>query len=908
MRHDSTISITPESSSVDVAIAAAYRFSRYFQRIHDADAGFVGQLMPLLSRAWTRQALEAWLDEADVTDERSLHLALRRLRQLVIGQLLVRDLAGWANLDEVMRVCTELAEVALIRALTWHGQWLSALHGWPYHADGSIMQMVVVGMGKLGGGELNVSSDIDLVYLYPEEGETDGTRPITHHQFFVLLGQRLGRALSSADENGFVFRVDTRLRPWGESGPLAMGFSALEDYLQGHGREWERYAWTKARALTGCCHHELAAIVRPFVFRKYLDYGALDAMRGLHAQIRREVIRRDRIDNIKLGPGGIREIEFVAQVFQLIRGGRDVALQLRGTRETLVLLAQRGLLDVELVDRLLAAYAFLRKLEHRLQYLDDAQTQALPSSEDDRLRLAASMGFADEAALNLVLNKHRREVSQAFDGVFLSPAEPLRERVAMPVWLGVVDDETAGHELAQWGYARPMVVLDRLRAVRQSQRYLRLLEQHRERYDRLAALAIELAAHFADETTLFRLLDILEAIGGRVAYMALLEEYPRALSQLAEICAASQWAARYLAKNPILLDELLDVRLLLVKPDWAAFQQALDVQLMSFHQDTERQMDTLRHARQQQTFHLLAQEVLVGVALPDLAQSLTRLAEILLQAVLPLAWAGVRDRHRSTPRFAIIGYGKLGSRELGYASDLDMVFLYEDEHPDAGLIYARLAQRIITWLTSLTPAGILYDTDLRLRPDGASGLLVSQMMAFADYQRHHAWVWEHQALTRARFVAGDVAIGQQFSALRGEILQMPRDKTTLRQDIVAMRQKIHVAHPDSEGVFDLKYSAGGMIDVEFMVQFLVLAYAGQAPAMAENVGVPALLQRAGEQGLVPADLAAPVAAAWLSYWQMQHEQRLQDVHHAQVDEVRVVSEVQAVRTLWAYLMQDGSRG
>lgn len=893
--------MTIQTDHLVAAVRAAYGFSRYFQRTHDADESFVVQLTPLLDRPWTRSALEARLDEASIHDERSLHQALRRLRQLVMAQLLVRDLAGWANLEEVMRVCTELAEATLNRALTWHASWLAEVHGWPRCVDGSIMQLVVVGMGKLGGSELNVSSDIDLVYLYPEEGETDGGRPVTHHQYFAALGQRLGRALSVVDEHGFVFRVDTRLRPWGESGPLAMGYAAFEEYLQGHGREWERYAWTKARALTGRCHRELNAIVRPFVFRKYLDYGALDAMRSLHAQIRREVVRRDRFDNIKLGPGGIREIEFITQVFQLIRGGRDTALQLRGTRETLDLLRQRGLLDAELVGRLLDAYRFLRRLEHRLQYLDDAQTQELPANTVDRLRLAESMGYEGEAALMQALNQHRKTVSQAFDGVFLSPDARVGERVAQPLWWGVLDDDTARRELAQWGYTHPDVVWERLQAIRHSQRYLRLPERNRERYDRLVALSIEMSARFADEMPLFRLLDILDAIGGRVAYMALLEEYPRALSQLIDICAASQWAARYLAKNPILLDELLDARLLLAKPDWDEFSATLDAQLRQFSQDTERQMDVLRHARQQQTFHFLVQEILLGLDLPTLAQGLTRLAEVLLQALLPLAWAGVRGRHREVPRFAIIGYGKLGSHELGYASDLDMVFLYDDDHPDAGLMYARLAQRIITWLSSLTPAGILYDTDLRLRPDGASGLLVSHVHAFDDYQRHHAWVWEHQALTRARFVAGDADIGQRFSTVRCAILRMARDRRVLWAEIVAMRQKIEVTHPDSDEEFDLKYGTGGMVDVEFMVQFLVLAYSRQECSMTENKGVVALLQRAGELGLVPSILAEPAAAAWQHYWQIQHEHRLQDVQRAVVNKALVASEGASVRALWAYL-------
>ncbi len=878
---------------MDDPVGHALAHSRYVRRLLEAEPTLRDELAASLAQPWDRAAMLAFLDQHPASDEPELKRALRGLRKRVYSRLIVRDLAGLASLDEVLATVSGLAEIAIVHAVRHLDAWLSAIHGEPVGAEtGQRQHLIVVAMGKLGGEELNVSSDVDLIYVYPEDGETRGPRRVSNHEYFTRLGQKLGQALSEATADGHVFRVDTRLRPWGESGPLVSSFAALEDYFVAHGREWERYAWVKARALTGD-EAGLMALVRPFVYRKYLDFDAIAAMRGLHAQIRREVARRDRADDIKLGPGGIREIEFVAQVFQLIRGGRDPALQVRGTRSALQRIRERGLLPADTVDALLAAYHFLRRLEHRLQYLDDAQTQMLPEDEADRASIARAMDAPSWAAFRATLDAHRRHVESCFEEVFATQQAADTSETASWLW---VASEAAAH-LGRLGYARPEDVWARLEALRRSGRYQRLPEKSRERVDRLLPLMVEAAAAFPNrEETLARMLTLLEAIAGRSSYLALLTEYPDSLAHVARLMSASPWAAEYLARHPVLLDELLDPRELFTPPDWARLAQALRGELGE-DLDVERQMDVLRRFKHTWTFRILAQDIEGLLPIERLADELSALADLLLAEVLRLCWLALPRRHRDQPRFAIIGYGKLGGKEMGYASDLDIIFLYDDPAEEAQEIYSRLAARINTWLTTLTPAGILYETDLRLRPEGASGLLVSAIEAFRHYQEHDAWTWEHQALTRARYVAGDAGVGQAFEQIRRDILCRPRDPVKLR--VVAMRQKMLDAHPNDSRLFDLKHDRGGLIDVEFMVQYLVLAHARAHPELLDNVGNLALLSRAAAAGLIPADLAERVREAYRS---LQHRLRMAGAAYARVPVGEVAEHVAAVTTLWQRLL------
>src|SRR6266850_2264356 len=739
---------------------------------------------------------------------------------------------------------SDLAELSVACALEWLGA-----------AD-----LVVVGMGKLGGRELNVSSDVDLILLHPD---AEGA------QRLEATARRLVRLLAEVTEDGFVFRVDLRLRPYGEAGPLVCSYGFLESYLVTQGREWERYAWIKARPLTGGQHDELAAIVRPFVYRKYLDYATLDAMRRLHAEVRRDVERRELAGHVKLGPGGIREIEFVAQALQLARGGRDPALTARPTLSVLDLLAGRNLLPRAAASELADAYVFLRRTEHALQYLDDAQRHDLPEDAADRGRVARMMRFESWHAFAAELARHRESVARHFGNVFAERGEGVEAWPEHP----------------------------QLAALRASQRYAALPDDSRRRLDRVVPALVKAAARTPDpDATLARGIALLEAIASRAAYLALLAEHPDALERVARIIGTSSWAAEFITRHPLLLDELLDDRLLYAPVDLAGFAAALRARLAETAGDTERRMNLLREAHQAQVFRFLAQDLAGLLTVERLADHLSALADLVLELTIECAWADLPRKHRAgAPKFAVIGYGKLGGKELGYASDLDIIFLYDDPHEEAIEVYARLAQRINTWLTSRTTSGVLFETDLELRPSGASGLLVSTV---AGYQEKSAWVWEHQALTRARYCAGDPGIGEAFERIRTRILTRERDPAALAKEIAAMREKLRAAHPNTSGLFDLKHDRGGMIDIEFAVQFLVLANAHRHRELTGNLGNIALLKMAAGHGLLDAGLAERCREAYREFRRPQHALRLNGAQYARVPREQVARHIEAVRKLW----------
>ncbi|MGC3961828.1 MAG: bifunctional [glutamate--ammonia ligase]-adenylyl-L-tyrosine phosphorylase/[glutamate--ammonia-ligase] adenylyltransferase [Rhodocyclaceae bacterium] len=871
-------------------------YSRFFASQLIAHPWLGERIGGCLDRPLSKGDMLAFLDEQGALTEETLGPRLRHLRSWVYGHLMVRDLAGLAPLAEVTSAMTMLADVAVTTAQRVIATRLSERFGLPRRADGGEQEMVVIGMGKLGGGELNVSSDIDLIFAYPEDVDTDGDRSIGAFEFYTKLGRGLINALAERTADGFVFRVDMRLRPNGDSGPLVASFDMLENYFITQGREWERYAWIKARPMTGGADEELLSIARPFVFRKYLDYGAINAMRALHAQIRQEVARREMADNIKLGPGGIREIEFMAQVFQLIRGGRDRELQQRPTLKVLSLLPERGLMPETTVQELAEAYEFLRRLEHRIQYMDDAQTHMLPSSSEDRERLAHSMGFADYAALDVVLEAHRARVAAHFEAVFSDPAAG--EHELDEAWSGAGDTEPTCAVLERLNYSDASELAQRLQGFRQSPRFRAMSDDSRQRLASLMPRVLELCARQPNaHDTLTRMLDLLEAICRRAAYLALLQQYPMTLQRVIELTSASSWAARFLTRHPLLLDELLDARELGMVPDWQAFAQDLRARLDEHGDDVEQQMDLMREAHHAQVFRLLNQDIAGQLTVEKLSDHLSALADVVLEETLHVCWRHLAKRHRDAPSFIVVGYGKLGGKELGYASDLDIVFLHDDPHPDAQATYARLAQRINTWLSSQTPAGLLFETDLRLRPNGDSGLLVSSMEAFEKYQRESAWVWEHQALTRARFCAGKPELGTAFERMRGELLSQPRDMPKLREEVLAMRKKMRDAFANKGEGFELKHDAGGLIDVEFVVQFLVLAYASQWPELLGNIGNIALLRLAANVGLIPADTAHNAADAYRDLRRAQHALRLNEKKSRIFDD-SMETQRAAVNALW----------
>jgi glutamate-ammonia-ligase adenylyltransferase len=887
----------------------ALAFSRYAHGVFAAARELRDELVASLDAPFDWNSAQQALDTTVAAGNPvAVATNVRRLRRRVFVHSMLRDLTGRAGLIEIVQTISALAERTLAASVTVNARALADAHGQPIGRESGLAQsLVVIGMGKLGGRELNVSSDIDLVFAYPEEGDTDGRRSISNREFFDRLGQRVIAALSHVDADGYVFRVDMRLRPYGESGPLTVSFAALEQYLVAQGRAWERYAWLKARPLTGERHDELAALVAPFVYRKYLDYDAYDGLRGIHRQIREQEKRRDYAQDIKLGVGGIREIEFIVQALQIVRGGREPALRVAGTLDALRALAQRGAIAPHAAGVLHDGYTFLRMLEHRLQYRDDRQTQIVPIDKSERALVAEAMDCASVDAFDDRLRAQRSAIARQFNAVFDAPAGGDARSDAEHRYRALWDDPTPGTDavtdLAAAGFNDPAALVETLGRMRRSRRYLQLPALSRDRFDKLvprllAVAAEERSAVASPDAVVQRLLGLLEAVGGRSAYLALLVEHPPLLPRLAHLMGASAWAADYLTRRPLLLDELLDARVLLAEADWAAWRAELDRVLESHRNDAEAAMDALRHFQHAQTFRLLAQDLAGSLTIERLADHLSALADTILAATLARCWQDLRGH--SPPKFAIIGYGKLGGKELGYASDLDLVFLYEGDNAGdgAGELYARLAQRINTWLTSATGAGRLYETDLRLRPDGAAGLLVSSVAAFARYQHEHAWTWEHQALTRARFVAGDANVGATFESIRDNVLRLRRDPSKLATEIVDMRARMAAEHVNRTPLFDVKHDAGGMVDIEFIVQYVVLAHAHAHPQLTRNAGNIALLHLAADAGLIDAALAQQAADAYREYRRLQHQVRLTGAPHARVDAAPVDERRALVRRLW----------
>ncbi len=838
---------------------------------------------------------------ADVHDEAALKTRLRVMRRREMLRIAWRDLAGHAGLSETLAVLSEFADACVHEALEKLHTWACAKNGEPRGGPGGKPQrLVVLALGKLGGQELNFSSDIDLIFAYPEEGETRGAAALSNHEFFIRLGQALINVLNDNTADGFVFRVDMRLRPNGASGPLALSFGAMEHYYQTHGREWERYAFIKARAIAG--DHEAGAellkTLKPFVYRKYLDYGTIESIRDMKAMIERETARKGMQGNIKLGRGGIREIEFIAQTQQLIRGGREPQLQERHLLAVLPRLVAAGSLTPEAGSELTQAYVFLRNVEHRLQMAADQQTQQLPTDEAAQLRLAFASGFADVKGLADELERSREKVHRHFATLFRTGEGATGEREPdrlAAVWLATADAESARQILRDSGYAQPEEVLSLVNALREGPMYTAFSTGARARMDRVMPLVLQ-AAGQSDQplTTLQRLVYLLEAIGRRTVYFSLMAENPQVLTQLVRLGGASPWIANWIAQHPILLDELLDPSLYEL-PTAEALQDELRQRLAHIpEEDLELQMEVLREFRHGHVLRVAASDVGPGLAPEQTGAALSAVAETMVAAALELASRDLERKHgapqcpgrETPPGFAVIGYGKLGSRELGYGSDLDMIFLYEgcDEGMTRGTrplpneaFFARLGQRQIHILTTRTPGGILYEVDMRLRPSGKSGPLVTNLTAFRDYQCDHAWTWEHQALVRARPVAGSPALARQFAGVREEILCRPRDPAKLKAEVREMRDKMaaeKVHHDDTQA--DVKHDPGGIVDIEFMVQYWVLRWAHEHPGLTRHTENIQLLEALKAEGLLEPARAELLMQAYRRYLSVEHRLKLME--------------------------------
>lgn len=848
----------------------------------------------LLSRAAPEHypvALRAAL--RDVTDESDVMRRLRRLRQREMVRIAFRDIAGFAELEETLADTSRLAEACVAAAAMWLHQQATRERAAPQRGSGGAQQLVVLAMGKLGGGELNFSSDIDLIFAYPEDGALPGPRAITYHEFFTRIAQRLVKLLDAVTEDGLVFRIDTRLRPFGEAGPLVMSFEALEQYYQSQAREWERYAMVKARPITGVAEDaaELMAILQPFVYRRYLDYRAFGELRELKLKITTQLQRRDRPNDIKLGRGGIREIEFIAQAFQLIRGGREPALRDRRLLPTLNALGALGLVPESIMLRLIHAYRFFRLVENRLQQYDDHQTHALPTAALEWTRLALALDAADVAALRAQVDRWRNAVHEVFEQVVETPpADGEAERLIFwpPGELPVRSDA-----LATLGFAEPNAAAAQLAAFRRAPAIRRLSAKGAMELAKLMPpLLRAVAAGREPGAALPRLLHLLEQIASRHVYFTLLNEHPLALSQLVKLTALSPFIARTLARQPLLLDDLIDPRALYAPLSKPHLEQALAHSLAACESgDLEQALNELRRFKQSHVLKVAAADLMGAIPLTTVSDYLTWLAEVLLAAVLQLAYTAILARH-SPPTgatevcasgFAVIGYGKFGGLELGYGSDLDLVFLFAE--PPAGTagptaraqFYARLTRKMIHFFTAPLLSGALYPLDLRLRPSGASGLLVSSLDAYARYQREDAWTWEHQALVRARYLAGDPQVGAEFTQIRDAILARPREYATLRREVTDMREKMRATLEvrDSD-CFDLKQGVGGIIDIEFIVQFGVLAYAQQYPELRVYSDILRNLDQLPHTGLLNASEAAALRDAYCRFRARVHRLALME--------------------------------
>ncbi|NCU01573.1 bifunctional [glutamate--ammonia ligase]-adenylyl-L-tyrosine phosphorylase/[glutamate--ammonia-ligase] adenylyltransferase [Candidatus Macondimonas diazotrophica] len=872
------------------------------------------------------ESLRHELDQtlASCTDLSQAMTALRRFRQRRTLQLAYRDINDLDEIEVVLTGLSDVADTCIGGAVAWLDRRFRAQWGEPLDRSGQPQELMVLAMGKLGGRELNFSSDIDLILVYPEAGTVAGPKPMEIGDYFTRLAQQLVKLLAEPSADGFAYRVDTRLRPFGQSGPLVLSAGAMELYYQQHGREWERYALIKARPLTGrpADVAALMATLRPFVYRRYLDFGAFEALRGMKSLIETEVNRKGLADNIKLGSGGIREVEFIVQAFQLVRGGQEAALREPHLLSVLPRLEQRGILASHTVARLMDAYRLLRRVENRLQQVRDMQTHELPTDPLTQARIAYGMGVPGWTDLWHMLEQRRRWIAEEFAEVFAAPQSDDADTSALDrLWQGLLSEAEAQSALTEAGYANPDGAVASIAGLRHSAMARTLSDTGQNRLARLMPLLVGAVGQGTHpDITLPRILRLIEVIARRSIYLALLIDHPTALSQLVRLCAASPWLAEYLARHPMLLDELLDARSLYAPPDALVVAGEVSRRIADTD-DLERRMDVLRQVQQVNLLRIAAADLAGNLPLMRVSDKLTELAEVMLRQVLLLAWGEMVARY-GRPRqadgrlvqFAVIAYGKLGGIELGYGSDLDLVFLHDGSQAegqtdgqrviDNATFFARLTQRLVHWLTAPTSAGRLYEIDTRLRPSGRSGLLVSSITGFADYQRRHAWTWEHQALVRARVVAGPPSLAQQFSAIRAEVLGRSRPADALRAEICRMRARMREALDKTEpGHWDLKHSAGGIADIEFMVQYLVLRYAHDHPSLLRWTDNIRLLETLGTLDLLPDGAVTALSACYRSLRQRIHALSLQQVP-AMVPETELAMERAQVRALWRSLLEE----
>ncbi len=868
-------------------------------------------------------------DLGPVNSPEGLSSALRKRRAREMVRIAYRDLNRLAGLDETMTDLSAFADACLQAALDRLYDWQCEKIGTPYSAEDEQLKMVVVGMGKLGARELNFSSDIDLIFACPEMGEIRGADPaVSGADFFTRLARDLIKVIGANTFEGFVFRVDTRLRPFGENGPIVMSFDAMEDYYQSQGREWERYAWIKARPVAGdpSAGRTLMQGLQPFIYRRYLDYGVFDSLRQMKQKISLEVKRKGLEYNIKTGAGGIREIEFFGQMFQLMRGGVNPQLRARRIQTILAVLVTEKFIAPATRDELSAAYIFLRNTEHRIQELGDRQTHDLPQKAIDRLKVAVGMGYSDWEGFTAVLAAHRDRVHGHFSNLLETseadsekPQDTSTEDDLATVWLDILADEDHQQGLSNAGFTDSPQAIRLLRELQQDQTTQALSPNGRQRLDRLMPhLLVTIGAAEEPELVLGRITDLLKAIQRRTNYLALLLENPATLKHLVHLASESPWIIAFLAMHPVLLDELLDPRTLYSPPEKDDLEREIDQKLDRIDaDDLEYQIEALCIFKQINTLKVAAADITGAIPLMRTSDHLTHIAEVIVDRVVILCWNHLVKKHgRPTcdppgHGFVVLAYGKLGGIELGYGSDLDLVFLHagkqgkmtDGEKPvDNVQFFARLGQRVVHILTTHTRAGRLYETDTRLRPSGTSGLLVSHIDSFRSYQNEEAWTWEHQALVRARVICGDRALVAVFERIRHAIIARTRDAAALRAEVNDMRQKMraNLFKPRS-GTFDLKQGNGGIVDIEFMVQYLVLRHAHEHPQLTTWSDNVRLLETLAACNIIDATTAEFLKSAYLTFRAAVHKRNLME-KPGRVPDARYGELRDRVSALWKEIM------
>ena len=835
----------------------------------------------------------------NVATETQLLQTLRNFRNQQMLRIAYRDINALADLNEVLFELTELANCSIRQALQWLDKSQQKEFGTALDSRGRPMPLIVIAMGKLGACELNFSSDVDLIFAFAEHGETaNGPRSISHNEYFIKLGQRLIKALNQKTEDGFVFRVDMRLRPFGQSGPIVVTFRALEDYYARHGREWERYALIKARVITGSDDDKdaLYALLTPFVYRRYIDFGVFESLREMKAMIAHEVKQKKKEHNVKLGSGGIREIEFLVQAFQLLRGGKDTHLQQRQVQKVLKYLGEQLILPEDVVTDLLHAYDFLRTTEHRIQQLDDQQSHTLPDNELLRAKIAYGMGYKDSDTFVRELQSVRESVHGHFKQLFQvteahNDATDASTHNMQGIWQARMSEDQAADILSGLGYQDGLAIIRLLASFRQSHHYRKMSREGSERLDKLMPLLLTAVAPVADSETAFKgIMDVIESVCRRSVYLALLIENPMGLAQLVKLCAASSWITRLLTRYPALFDELLDASVLYAPLTKAQLFQELGEKLNTIAMDDlEQRMELLRHFKQSQTLRVAAADIAGIIPVEEVSDYLTWIAEVIIDYVLQTAWYDLATRYGQPQGiagtgFGIFGFGKMGGIELSYSSDLDLVFIFsnacskEGKSVDNLQFYSKLSFRIMHILQTRTNAGILYEADMRLRPNGNSGLITSSFKAFSEYQLEKAWTWEHQALVRARFIGGDEQLITDFDALRREVLGRSRETTVLKKEVSDMRVKMRTALVKKRpGCFDIKQGTGGVADIEFIVQFMVLNHASDYPQLLTWTDNKRILETLAELALLPESTVEDLSECYRLFRARLHQLSLQEL-------------------------------